>query len=196
MEWFKRFFWRPSAPPPIPPWLPALSKPPVPLHRVFPPLPKRDQRLANETPNSFSETEITNALALLRGGEGRPEGGRSRVTRPARFHIALRQLKGFANDCLLVQAASKIPIQDMYAAYLLWAADNAQHPIGHSDFDFAMADYLQSVGGIRSFKSYDGCRIRQDFVRRLETMNAKDVKRRLGMGLDDLMAGKRPGGDA
>lgn len=185
--WLQRLFRRFTPPPPIPPRLPALTKPPIPLQRVFPPLPKRDERLALEAGNTFTETEIAGALASLRGGEARPEKGRSRVTRPARFQLALRQLRGFSNDCLLVQAASKVPVQDMYAAYLLWAADNSQQPIGHSDFDFAMSDYLQSVGGIRSFKSYDGCRIRQDFVRRLENMNAKDVKRRLGMSLEDLM---------
>lgn len=186
-SWLHRFL-----PPPAPPRPAALTKPekPIQLARVFPPLPAGDRQLALERENSLSEADITSALELLRGGQARRDG--ARMTRPARFQIAIRQLKGFASDCLMIHSGSRIPIADMYAGYLLWAANNSQSAIAQSDFDFAMSDYLISVGGIRTERGYQGCRFRQDFVRRLEDINRQEARRRLGMGLEDLMQGKRP----
>lgn len=190
-RWFERLKrkWMPPLPPPP---IRALAKPvpPVKLERVFPPLPAADFQLSLQKENTFSETEIDAALELLRGGGG--QRGTTRVTRPARFKLAMRQVQGFADNCLMAQAGSRVPVQDMYAGYLLWAADNRQHPIPNSDFDVAMSDYLASVGGIRSIKGYNGCRFRPDYVRRLDAMNSQEAKRRLGMGLEELMAGKRP----
>lgn len=194
LHWFERIFRR-LGPVPLPPPKPAEIAKPVALRRVFPPLPAADRHLARQVENTVSEAEITSAIALLRGGAARPSASKSRVTRPARFQLALRQLKGFSADCLMVHAGSRVNLHDMYAGYLLWAADNSQAPISASDFDFAMSDYLGSVGGIRAEHSYNGCRFRQVFLRRLEDMNGKEAKRRLGMGLEELMASKRPNSD-
>lgn len=183
--------WRRFVPPPLPHHPPALAKPQtpsVPLQRVFPPLPARDRLLAAEQP--ITEDDITQALDLLRGGQNK--GAIRKVTRPARFQIAIRQIKGFAEECLLVHAASRVPIADMYAGYLLWAADHRLTPILRSDFDFAMADHLANFGGIRTERGYQGCRFRPIFLRRLGEVNRSEAKRRLGMSLEELMAGKRP----
>lgn len=189
------FSWRPSTPEvqiivePAPSPLKALPRPanddtPVPLTRVFPELPEQDQKLGEEKGNRFSQDDIAQALALLQGGQIK-----RRVTKPARFQIALRHVRGFSRDCLQLQASSAIRIQDMYAGYCLWISEHDQEPITESDFDYAMADWLASFGGIRSASVYSGCKWRGDFARRMHAERGREVKRRLGMGLEELMSG-------
>lgn len=185
---FSRLWGGPVPPPPR-----ALPKP-VPLTRVFPPLAKADEHLSRERENRFDEADITIALQSLRGGQAK-DRPQTRATRPARFFIANRHVQGFAQNCLLVHSQGHIRTHDMYAGYLLWAAEERQEPIGHSDFDFAMADHLVQIGGIRDERGYRGCRFRADFIRRLDGINSKEAKKRLGINLHDLMAGKRPGSE-
>lgn len=184
--------WWAARVPPVPP--PRALPKPVPLKRVFPPLVKADEHLARERDNRPDEIDITIALEALRGGQAR-DRPQTRATRPARFFIAHRHVDGFAHNCLMVHSQGHIRAHDMYAGYLLWASQERQEPISLSDFDFAMADHLAQIGGIRDDRGYRGCRFRPDFVRRLDDLNSKEAKRRLGMGLHDLMAGKRPGSE-
>lgn len=194
MRWFTTPWWRRKAAPPLPS-LPepaatrslALNEDPIPLLRVFPPLESADRYLVRESENKFTEQEITSALELLRGGAMRTDGPKRRITRPARFHIAIQHVQGFSTQCLATQHDSKIPIQDMYAGYLLWAAEWRREPINRSDFDFAMSDQLASVGGIRTERYYNGCRFRPDFIRRLEAQGSDEIQKRLGLSKDQLV---------
>lgn len=196
MRWITMPWWRRTTPPPPEP-IPspsessrsiALQQEPVPLLRVFPPLDHADRFLTRDRENQFTEQEISSALELLRGGAMRGEPARRRVTRPARFHIAHQHVDGFSTQCLATQHNGKIPVQDMYAGYLLWAAEWQREPINRSDFDFAMSDHLASVGGIRTERYYNGCRFRPDFIRRLEKQSEADIKRQLGLSKDQLTA--------
>jgi hypothetical protein len=201
MRWITTAWWRKRAsPPPAPPRDPssarALAPPlqdPIPLSRVFPPLPAADQFLARESIGEIGEDDIEAALRLLRGGGMvRGDGPIRRVTRPARFHIANQHVQGFCQQCLATQHGSRIPLNDMYAGYLLWAADWQRDPINKSDFDFAMSDYLASVGGIRTERYYNGCRFRPDFLRKLEGRSHDEIKKRLGSVVSELTARHEP----
>lgn len=195
-SWLTSFWWRRTTAPPPPP-IPRASSSlvcndePIPLMRVFPPLGVSDGMLAREGVSKYTEAELTTALETLRGGLAARD--KVRRTRPARFHIAATHVSGFSEQCLAIKHGSRVPIDDMYGAYLLWAADWKRDPINRSDFDAAMADKLASVGGIRTEHFYDGCRFRPDFLRRMEAKPKADVHKRLGMGLEELM--RRTGND-
>ena len=171
--------------------LPEKVPEPVPLVRVFPPLDAADQELGETLPNNFSEDEIATALALLRGGMVRSAEGGYRATRPARFQIAMRHIKGFAEQCLSLHGEAKLRAGELYAAYLVWTADADIQPVLRSDFDFAMSDYLAMFGGHRTLTSFVGCRIRPEHVKRMADVRGVEIKKRLGMGLEELMTGGR-----
>lgn len=192
MRWFSWLAWW-LEPPPMPQPPPALPEP-TPLRRVFPPLSAEDHHLGLERVNAYEESEIEQALMALRGGLAR-DAPRIRVTRPARFRIATNHVSGFAQACLLVHAEGHIRVHDMYAGYMLWIGDAHQEPVSSADFDFAMADHLTQIGGIRDGRGYRGCRFRPDFLRRLDEITVKEAQHRLGAGLRELMAEKRSSGE-
>lgn len=171
--------------------LPEKVPEPVPLHRVLPPLDPTDITLASEMPNTFSPEEITMALAMLKGGMARPRETATRITRPARFQIAFREAREFAEVCLMLVPQAKVRGGDMYAGYMVFSIDRGVTPIPRPDFEYAMSEFLALNGGGRLVSSYVGCRIKPEHHKRMEEIRGAEIKKRLGMGLEELMTGNR-----
>jgi hypothetical protein len=210
-RWFSRLYRRPEPEPEFPelraiceptpranPEQPVFREParltryepePDRLKRLYPELIDVDYELATEPANDISEDEIATALDLLRGGMVNRRNPNYRATKPARFHLALRHVDGFAQNCLLLHPEGRVRGVEMYAGYLVWAQDQQQQPVPQSDFDYALTEFMAGKGGMRGAAGYTGCRFRPDFARRLQELRGAEVKRRLGAGLEGLMTG-------